>query len=505
MTAPRRLKRNALSNFAGLMTISLLPLLASILYVPLLGADRFGIVGAASFLLTFGISLDIGLGRAVTRRFAQAATQPAPGAPPQDYLATAHLLFMGLLLPFSAAVMLGADFLTRRWLVIPPALHDEAEHALWLLGPVIFLHGFRVMDLAALNGIERQGLSNFLQAGSLAVRLLLSLLVLLVIDRSILALLLTWLGAVLAEMLVIGLVTRHCLRRQGFPGGGWPRIALAGPLIRSARSDGTSTLVSIATNFADKLVLSRLLPIDLFGLYHIVSTLAAAPTRLTAPIAFAAFPRWIAQQADGDRDGFTSSYHAAAQIAGALILPTMIAGLLFAPRVLAALFPTVTVPPDLILAFRLLVIAGAASALNMLPYMAQLALGTTRVLFWQAILSGAVYLPLVLVATPMVGLFLPIGARLMLDISSFALFLGVAARALLPGEMGRLLRDALAAPLLGAALPCLIGAYGLQGAPLTGLNFALAILTGGFAVVGALLATPAGRRQMRRLLKWRRG
>jgi len=183
----------------------------------------------------------------------------------------------------------------------------------------------------------------------------------------------------------------------------------------------------------------------------------------------------------------------------------MIAGLLFAPRVLAALFPTVTVPPDLILAFRLLVIAGAASALNMLPYMAQLALGTTRVLFWQAILSGAVYLPLVLVATPIVGLFLPIGARLLLDVSSFALLLGVAARALLPGEMGRLLRDALAAPLLGAALPCLIGAYGLQGAPLTSLNFALAILTGGFAVVGALLATPAGRRQMRRLLKWRRG
>lgn len=505
MTAPLRLKRNALSNFAGLMTVSLLPLLASILYVPLLGAERFGIVGAASFLLTFGVNLDIGIGRAVTRRFAQAASQQETGAAPQNYLATAHLLFLGLLLPFSAAVMLGADFLTRSWLVIPPALHDEAEHALWLLGPVIFLNGFRVMDLAALNGLERQGLSNFLHAGSLALRLLLSLLVLLFIDRSILALLMTWLFAVLAEMLVIGLVTRHCLRRHGFPGSGWPQLALMGQLIRTARSDGTSTLVSIATNFADKLVLSRLLPIDLFGLYHIVSTLAAAPTRLTAPIAFAAFPRWIAQHAAGDRDSFTSSYHAAAQIAGALILPAAIAGLLFAPRVLAALFPSVSVPPDLILVFRLLVIAGAASALNFLPYMAYLALGTTRLLFWQAIVSGALYLPLVLGTTASVGLFLPVGARLALDVSTFALFLVAVGRSLLPGETRRLLRDAFAAPLLGAAVPLLIGAYGLSGAPLTGVNFALALLTGAAAVAGALLATPAGRRQGLRLLKWRRG
>lgn len=505
MTAPLRLKRNALSNFAGLMTVSLLPLLASILYVPLLGAERFGIVGAASFLLTFGVNLDIGIGRAVTRRFAQAASQQENGAAPQNYLATAHLLFLGLLLPFSAAVMLGADFLTRSWLVIPPALHDEAEHALWLLGPVIFLHGFRVMDLAALNGLERQGLSNFLQAGSLALRLLVSLFVLLLIERSILALLLTWLLTVLAEVLVIGLVTRHCLRRHGFTGNGWPHMALIGPLVGSARSDGISTLVSIATNFADKLVLSRLLPIDLFGLYHIVSTLAAAPTRLTAPIAFAAFPRWIAQQAEGDRDGFTSSYHAAAQIAGALILPTMIAGLLFAPRVLAALFPSVSVPPDLILAFRLLVIAGGVSALNFLPYMAQLALGTTRVLLWQAIVSGALYLPLVLGTTASLGLFLPVGARLALDVSTFGLFFLVVTRALLPGETQRLLRDAFAAPLLGAAVPLLIGAYGLSGAPLTGLHFALAILTGAAAVAGALMATPAGRRQGLRLLKWRRG
>lgn len=505
MSGPPRLRRNALSNFAGLLILSLLPLLASILYVPLLGGAQFGLVSAASFLLTLGSSLDLGLSRATTQRFAQAAATRATGREPRDFLATAHLLYLGVLLPFCLAVTLGAGFLTRHWLIVPDALQADAEQALWLLGPVIFIHCLRVMDLAALNGVERQGLSNLLQTGALVVRLLVSLLVLRLIDQSIVTLLLAWLLVALVEMLVIGLVVRSSLIRLGFTQGGVPRRALVSSLLTGARSDGVFSLMTLLTGFADKLVLSRLLPIDLFGLYHLISLLAAALNRLIAPIAFAVFPRWVAQQAAGDRDGFSSSYHAAAQIAGALILPTMLAGLLFAPRVLAALFPSAPMPDDLVLAFQLLTVAGAAAALNYLPYSAQLAVGATQIVLRQALISGAIYLPLVLLATPHLGLFLPVGARLALEGASYLVFAWVMNRRVLPGEGGRLLRQAVFAPLVGAALPFLLGGLALAGTPLSLGNFGVAVLTGFGGIVGALLATPAGRRAILRSMGWRRG
>ncbi len=502
MSGLPRLRRNALSNFAGLLILSLLPLLASILYVPLLGAAQFGIIGAASFLLTLGSSLDLGLGRATTQRFAQAAATGETGRGPRDFLATAHLLYGVGLLPFCLAVMLGAGFLAQHWLIVPEALQAETQQAFWLLGPVILIHCLRVMDLAALNGVERQGLSNLLQTGALVVRLLASVLVLLLIDRSVVTLLLTWLLVALAEMLVIGLTVRRCLGRLGFQHGGRLRWGLVPGLLAAGRSDGVFSLMTLLTGFADKLVVSRLLPIDLFGLYHFISLLAGALNRLIAPIAFAVFPRWVAQQAAGDRDGFSSSYHAAAQLAGGLILPTMLAGLLFAPRVLAALLPSVPMPDDLVLVFQLLTVAGAAAALNYLPYSAQLAAGATQIVLRQALIAGALYLPLVLLATPHLGLFLPVGARLVLEAATYLVFAWFLNRQVLPGEGARLLRQSVLAPLLGAALPFALGGLALAGSPLSVGTFALAVLTGLVGMIGALLATPAGRRAVLRPIGW---
>ena len=501
MTLPLRLKRNALSNFAGLMTLSLLPLIASILYVPLLGMDRFGVVGTASFLITLAASLDFGMARAVTQRFAQMPPDGMQDGGARSFARVAFWVYLLIVAVLAGAVAMGADYLTQYWLIIPPTLHAETQYALLIGGFTLVPHCLRVIPLAALNGLERQGVSNLLQTGTLAFRLAISLLVLEVIERSLTALMLTWLTASILESLVILWVTARCLKPLNRAPIGPTRWVILHDLARASRSDGTSALVGLATNFADKLILSRLLPIDLFGLYHLISLLGTSLNRLTAPIAFAAFPRWIAYQATGDRAALSSSYRAASQIAAALILPTMVAGLLFAPLVLAALFPSALIPPDLILAFRLIVLSGAANALGFMPYLAQLATGSTRVILRFALLSGALYLPLILLATPSLGLFLPIGARLVLESVSLALFAIVLHRRILPGDGGRWLRESLLAPLSGLALPVAVGAFWLADAPPTLMSFAKACGVGSVGILGALIATPAGRRQINALFR----
>lgn len=501
MTPPLRLRRNALSNFAGLMTLSLLPLIASILYVPLLGIDRFGVVGTASFLITLAASLDFGMARAVTKKFADQRDLP-DSTPARGFAGTAFLLFLGIVCSFAFLVAGGAGFLAERWLIIPVPLHAEAQAALFAAGFTVAAHSLRVIPLAILNGLERQGLSNLLQTGTLSFRLIISISTLLLVENSLELLMYVWLGSSFLEFYVIILATKHCLSKFSIPEGGGFQWRVAREIFHASRSDGTSALVGLATNFADKLILSRLLPIDLFGLYHLISLLGSSLNRLTAPIAFAAFPRWIAYEATGERAAFNSSYRAASQIAAALILPTMVAGVLFAPLVLAALFPSVGIPTDLILAFRLIVLYGAANALGFLPYTALLATGSTRVILRFALISGALYLPLILLATPSLGIFLPIGARLLLEGVSFALFAIVLHRQVLPGEGGRWVWDSLLAPIAGLVLPFALGALWLADAPPTLGSFLKACGVGGTGVLGALAATAAGRRQFRALFRY---
>ncbi len=507
MTPPLRLKRNTLSNFAGLMIVSLLPLVASILYVPLLGMERYGIVGAASFLLILGVSLDFGIARTVTQKFARTLTEQPPGAKTREageVLRAAFVLYMPIAGLLGAAVAGGSWYLTQNWLVIPPALQAEAQHALLLTGLTLVPHCLRVMPIAALNGLERQGLSNLLQTGTLAFRLAVSLIVLEGFEATLEALMTVWLLSSLAECLLIFWVTRRCLRDFDVSYWGPFRWATVREIGRVSRSDGTSALVSLANNFADKLILSRLLPIDLFGLYQVLSLLGSSLNRLTAPLGFAAFPRWIAYQSEGDRAAFSSSYHAASQAAAALILPTMVAGLIFAPLVLSVLFPSALIPPDLILAFRLMVLSGAANALGFLPYMAQLAAGSTALILRFALISGALYLPLVLIATPTFGLFLPIGARLALDVGTFLVFSIAVHRDILPGDGTRWARDSLLAPLAGLTLPFALGGLWLAEAPHSLGSFVGAVTVGLLGIAGALFATPTGRRQIAHLFRrWR--
>jgi O-antigen/teichoic acid export membrane protein len=487
-----QVRRNVVANFAGQLWTALMGVIFIPVYIRLLGLESFGLVGFYLTLQALAIVFDFGLAGTINRELARRDRLPPQQL--RDLVRTLEWIYWPIGALIALLVWLGAGLIARHWLQPVDLEPDRVVTALGLMGASLGAQWASTYYTAGLNGLQRQVLSNALLALFATLRGA-GVLVPLVLLRPTVEVFFVWQAAIGVLQTVVYAVVLWRALPAGSRGARFSRQQLA-RVGGFTFGLGAIALLSFGLIQADRIVLSRLLPLDQFGLYALAATVAAALLRVVQPWFNALYPRFSELHARGDETALRRLYHESTQWLAATVLPAAAVIAVFAEDLLRVWTREAAVSAAAAPLLALLVSGTALNGLMNLPYAMQLAHGWTRLALWSNVLAILLVVPGVLFLALHYG---PAGAAsvwLLLNLGYVFIALPVMHRRILRGELMRwYLRDVAPAAAASAAVAIALRAA-VGDIPAGAAGAALLVALCAFVVAAAVLANAAPRQRL---------
>ncbi len=461
------------------------------LYIHFMGIEAYGLIGVFVTLQALFSLLDLGLSSTLNREMARLSVQENPGQEMRDLLRTLEAMFWPIGILIALALLVLAPLIANHWLqntVLPVA---TIEQAVMLMGLAMALQWPFTFYSGALLGLQRQVLLNGVVIAAATLRSVGSVLVLWLVSPTILAFFAWQIAVSTVQTFAISIAVWRSLpgaeRRACF------RIELLRRIWRFAAGiSGISFLALILTQ-VDKIVLSRLLTLEMFGYYTLASMVAMSLYRLITPLFMALYPRFTELAALGNEQALRQLYHRSCQLMSVVLLPVAVIVALFSKEILLIWTQNATTAENTSLILSLLIAGTALHGLINLPYALQLAHGWTSLVFYSNLVAILILIPLLFVMTSWYG---AVGAALiwvLLNVGYVAFSQQIMHRRLLRGALGRWYVEDVGMPLLAVLVVAGIGRWLLTEG--TGTVVVLATVGGSSlcALVAAALAAPEVR------------
>lgn len=391
----RSLKLNVVASFAGRGLNGLLSFLFVPAYVHLLGVESYGLIGFFATLVATLNLLDMGLSSTLNRQLARLSALPGEAREQRDLVRTLESVYWLTAIAAGLLLLLVAPYMARYWVNAQSLPLRTVTTAIALMGLVfVFQFPFGLYQ-GGLMGLQRHVVLNEILGVMAILRSLGAVGVLMWISPTISAYFIWQFLCSLVQTVLIG----SCLWRALPPDHERPRFRKASLLSiwRFAAGMTGIALLSIVLTNLDKILLSKMLPLKEFGYYMVGASVSSGILTLVSPFFVASFPRFSQMIASGRNEELKGLYHQLCQTISCVVVPVVVVIALFSRQVVYFWSHN----PDLVqnssLFVSLLVIGAGMNALLQVPYAFQLASGGTKLAFYQAIVSVAVVIPLLLV------------------------------------------------------------------------------------------------------------
>jgi O-antigen/teichoic acid export membrane protein len=134
-------------------------------------------------------------------------------------------------------------------------------------------------------------------------------------------------------------------------------------------------IFSVILTQLDKVILSKMLTLEMFGYYTLAGVVAMSLYRLIGPVFSAIYPSFTQLVSIDDQDGLKRLYHKSCQFMSVLILPVAIVIALFSYEVILLWTQNQATAERTHLLVSILICGTALNGLMNLPYALQLAFG----------------------------------------------------------------------------------------------------------------------------------
>jgi O-antigen/teichoic acid export membrane protein len=496
-----RVRTNILANFAGSFWTSLLGVAFVPVYIQFLGVEVYGLIGAFVIIQATSSLLDAGMSTTLNRELAYASAQERP-RDVRDLARSLTTIYWAIGVGICALVAAAAPVLAHHWLRPEGLSPDVVVRGLVLMATNFALYWPATLYGGGLQGLQRHVILNWALGASATVRGVGAVAVLAFVSPTIEAFF-GWQIAVSAAH--TGLL--HWLLWPRIPGDRARRSRFSWAELRrvwrfAAGMSGIGVLVVLITQL-DKVLLSRLLTLEMFGYYAFAGMVAMALTRLSQPLFSALFPRFTELVGQGDEALLARTYHRGCQLAAVVLIAPATVIAFFSPEILWLWTRNAELVANTHLVLSLLVIGTALNGLLMMPAALQVAHGWTRLLVVGHITALVVLGPVIIAATLRWGSVGAAGAWTALNVGYMALIPLLMHRRLLPRERSGYFVHDLGLPLVGAlttagTLRWLFPSDGSD--PVTLL---LLLGTSAFVLMVTGLSVPLVREQVRRVLQAR--
>jgi O-antigen/teichoic acid export membrane protein len=165
---------------------------------------------------------------------------------------------------------------------------------------------------------------------------------------------------------------------------------------RFAIGMSATTFISFFLGQADRIILSKILTLELFGYYTLATTLNNGLRGVGAQINTALFPRFSTLVAKNDENSLRSLYHQVSQLNTVIMLPASVIGALFSYELLRLWTQNVSTAEVTAPIVAVLFIGTALNSLMGAPYRLMLSYGWTSLGFFQNLISVIVVVPLMI-------------------------------------------------------------------------------------------------------------
>jgi O-antigen/teichoic acid export membrane protein len=484
--------RNIMANVAGTGLGIVVFLVVVPVYLRLLGAEVYGLVGLLTTLMVAAAALDLGLGATMSRETARMTVRATASPGFAHVVVTLQVACWAIAIGFGVLFIAMAPAITR-WLTFSTLSHAEVRGALGLLGatlPALVLRGFY---LTALNGLQRQSLTNVVQVGGAVVRGTVTIAALGLVASTSTVFFVTHLVLFYVEVGVLVALLRRSL--PGGAQGGRIRLAAIRPLLGFSLGMAGTLLLGLALTSMDQIVLSAVLPLAEFGYYTLAVTAATAIGQVVRPVTTAVYPRFSQLFERGDIDGAAEEYHFFSQLVGTVVLPLGVLLVCFSGDVLTVWTGNAELVRHAAVVLSLRTLGTMLNAVMHVPHVVQLAFGWSTLGARVNAVAVLVMAPVIIVLSQWWGGPGAALAWVLLNVGILLVAMGRMHRRVLPGELARwyggLLMQATAVATVGvlarAAMPETLGTI----ARLTWLA-----TTGGLAAAAALGISSTVRRRV---------
>ncbi|HEY3274286.1 MAG TPA: oligosaccharide flippase family protein [Methanocella sp.] len=486
------MKLNLLANFTGkgwtaLMTFALVPL-----YIGLLGVEAYGLIG---FYVTLQVAfslLDLGLSTTINRELSRLSVLTGKEHDALDMVRSFEFLYWAMALFIAFLIIAISPLLAGYWIMPVNISPATVQQVIILMGISIAAQFPYALYMGGLMGTQRQVLCNGIDISLVTVRAVGTVLVLLLISPTVQAFF-VW----QAIVNVIQTVVYAYFLYKSMPRAGYRprfRLELLKKVWRFTAGVSGINLLAVALTQIDKVVLSKLLTLETYGIYMIASTLSSAVGMAVGPLFAAVFPRLSQMVAQEDTAGIRELYHQCCQLMSVIILPLAILVAIFSYPLLVAW----TGDPDAAAAAApiaaLLVIGTALNALMNIPYALQLANGWTRLTLVMNTVATIIIVPLVVAGALSFGAVGAAAMWVLLNVGYVTCGMYLMHRRLLKGELARWYATDLGVPLAGAILVPLVALLFYPGDMSRLSTFAFLAILLAVSLLFTVLVTPYTRR-----------
>jgi O-antigen/teichoic acid export membrane protein len=400
----KRVRRNIVANYAGSVWTGVMAVAFIPVYIRCLGVEAYGLVGFYMTLFAAFSLFDMGLSPMLNREMAQYSA----GARSLENCWTLLRSVECVLLIFAAVVCLtiglSASWLARNWLDSNTLSVASVAGALQVCGPIIGLRLFESVYRSAVVGLQRQVWLNGMSAITATLRWAGVVPVLLFVQDDVFTF---FVWQAFASAVTLLLMRQALGRWLPPPPPGTPRFRVSALRAVGSFSSGLmlNALLALLLKQSDKIVLSKLLSLEQFGIYMFAANIAGMLLRMRDPVAQALYPRFseLATEEEG-APRIAAAFHKGTQLL-AVTMGTATVMLVVFGEPLVALWSgdgglAATVAPVL----ALTAVGTLANGLMAIPYMLQLAHGWVSLSVRLNIAAVLVTVPAIFIAVPVYGM-----------------------------------------------------------------------------------------------------
>jgi len=387
-------RHNIAANFAGKAWKGIFSLAFVPIYIKLMGVEVYGLLGIFLSLSALFALLDMGLSATLNRELSRLSVAEDSAQESRNLVRTFEVLYWGIGILIGIAVIILAPLITKYWISSTSISSETIEQALLIMGILLASQWPNAIYSGGLKGLQRQVGLNVIKSVSLTVRHGGAVLVLLFISPSISAFFLWQSFVALLTTIVLAIWLWKSLPKSEH------RSRFDTGLFFKNRKFASGmmgvTLVSVLLTQLDKIILSKMLTLEMFGYYMLAVNVTSVLITLVGPVYSALFPR-LSQLVAGEKQADISNlYHKGCQLVSVIILPIAMILVFFAEEILSIWIGDPVVVRNTHMLLSLLVIGSMIKALMILPLTIMLSYGWTRLVLIQNGISVVLLIPLML-------------------------------------------------------------------------------------------------------------
>lgn len=482
--------RNLAANSAQQALAFALNLVALPAYLSILGPETYALVGFGLTVQILTQLLDAGMTPVLSREMTRMRAGDLEQTDVLAFIRTLDWLVFAIVVLISAVGFVTREWWGEHWFTQGSVPTDIVGAAMALIIVFSLLRWAGGLYRSALMGLERQVLASAIAATANTARLLLPI-PLLIATGDVRLLFALWVVVSAIELAVFRTVVSASFSIR-MPLFRFPANALRSRL-RLGGSIAFLSIVGVVVTQSDKVILSKVLPMEAYGHFTLVAVLSSGMTMVVYPIMQAVQPRLTAQVSLGAEAELRHTFAIATQL-------TVLA--LLVPAVVLAVFPL-----EAIYAWT----GDRAAASDIAPYAGIYLLGTglmglTALIYTLQLAHGAIRLHVianivlaVLIIPGMIASALEYGAWgaavlwLITNLAMAIVYYPFVLNRFLPGDTFRWYARGLFAPLVVAAAIALL-AHSIWAEPAHSRLSALILLAGTAiaSLIGAVATTESG-------------